>query len=744
MKKILSLLFIMVLALQIHAQWVQCNGPFGGAINAIAAHDSSIFAVSRIGCYGGSVLLSTNSGKYWRQLGSGLENQMAVDITITADGSYIFALCASGVFYSRDNAESWTNIGPQIPGLNWMKSLAVYSNDSGGTNVLVGTLYNGIFLSKDLGKSWEQPDTSFKPELSSICVIGSRIFVCTYEDRLYISSDNGKSWKPTVSSPKDSYGNIIPMWRIIPGTDSTTLFACTHYAGVFISKDNGESWTTSNSGLANKWVNCLTAAGKNLFAGTDNGVYKSTNNGTSWQHAGLKGINIGAFAFQSSGDPSIKNLFAGDNLDRGMFLSTNMGESWTEVNQGIKNSYIHTLAVYEDKAGFTRLFAGVSGTRISRSTDNGESWTKADSGLPPNSAINSVAYNNGEIFARTDSGLFISYDYGDSWSDIGSSLPAGSYDNNVFASSDATGIMNIFAGTVKGLFRSADIGKSWIEVNSGLPISEENHTSAIAQTGPYILIGFWSYKYDGNYQRYGGLFRSSDNGENWVKLSQGLPENFSVRDIAIIETNIIAGTDNGIFLSTDNGTSWNNIIPIFPEVIYPHSFAVNKSNLFALSQNGVYFTADNGLNWKEISQGLPEFIIKQEQPVTITLMCLASSNTHLFLGIFGHGVWRLPLSGMESGVQSPPDVPLKFSLEQNYPNPFNPSTTIKFTLPYPQHVTLKIFDLLGREVATLVNEVKAEGIHNVTWKAENVSSGIYFYELRAGSTINIRKMMLLR
>lgn len=90
--------------------------------------------------------------------------------------------------------------------------------------------------------------------------------------------------------------------------------------------------------------------------------------------------------------------------------------------------------------------------------------------------------------------------------------------------------------------------------------------------------------------------------------------------------------------------------------------------------------------------------------------------------------------------------PAGFSLEQNFPNPFNPVTTIKFVVPNEVRnvVTLKVYDLLGNEVATLVNEEKSAGIYNVNFNASNLSSGIYYYKLTAGNNSSVKKMILLR
>jgi hypothetical protein len=96
-------------------------------------------------------------------------------------------------------------------------------------------------------------------------------------------------------------------------------------------------------------------------------------------------------------------------------------------------------------------------------------------------------------------------------------------------------------------------------------------------------------------------------------------------------------------------------------------------------------------------------------------------------------------------VQSNPfEVPLFYALSQNYPNPFNPTTTISYQLPVNSNVTLKIFDMLGREIATLVNERQQAGQKVVQWDASTFSSGIYFCRLTAGNCIETKKMLLLR
>jgi hypothetical protein len=99
-----------------------------------------------------------------------------------------------------------------------------------------------------------------------------------------------------------------------------------------------------------------------------------------------------------------------------------------------------------------------------------------------------------------------------------------------------------------------------------------------------------------------------------------------------------------------------------------------------------------------------------------------------------------------SGVERPGtfDGPGEFALAQNYPNPFNPATTLMFRISEAGSVSLKIYDLLGREVAVLVNEQRPPGTYSVRWDASRLPSGIYFYRLQAGNRVATKKMVLLK
>jgi hypothetical protein len=112
--------------------------------------------------------------------------------------------------------------------------------------------------------------------------------------------------------------------------------------------------------------------------------------------------------------------------------------------------------------------------------------------------------------------------------------------------------------------------------------------------------------------------------------------------------------------------------------------------------------------------------------------------------VHGAGFWYSSAGLITSVEQKSTNVPTEYRLEQNYPNPFNPQTTIEFAVPRPSQVTLKIYDLLGREVATLVDEKLEPGEYKVTFDAGGLASGVYVYRIRAEGFVKSRKLMLLK
>ena len=206
----------------------------------------------------------------------------------------------------------------------------------------------------------------------------------------------------------------------------------------------------------------------------------------------------------------------------------------------------------------------------------------------------------------------------------------------------------------------------------------------------------------------------------------------------------------------------------------------NNTNFYGIHNNGddsgigVYDGFSDLEKWTSMTSGLTKtnagpydiscviadgpYNINPGQTIDVAFAICASDSLPLLSEVVNQS--RLKYNEIITALENNIQLPNKFLLSQNYPNPFNPTTTIGFSIPaqsviarspfidattkQSQHVTLKVYDILGREVATLVNEQKPAGNYEVTFDASELSSGVYFYKLQAGSFVQTKKMILLR
>jgi poly(beta-D-mannuronate) lyase len=193
--------------------------------------------------------------------------------------------------------------------------------------------------------------------------------------------------------------------------------------------------------------------------------------------------------------------------------------------------------------------------------------------------------------------------------------------------------------------------------------------------------------------------------------------------------NIFFGTPIGMTLPANNYNDDPKLIRSSDNLyrIASNSPAINRSDI-----NYTYVTKDmDGQNRNGVNDaGADEY---SQDPVLIRPLSKNDVGP----------IWMQTPASLENGINQ---IPAEFSLEQNYPNPFNPGTVIRYQLSNDSHVSLKIYDMLGREVATLVNEFQRSGIYHSAFSARHssLSSGIYFYRLAADNFIQTKKMILLK
>jgi hypothetical protein len=214
-----------------------------------------------------------------------------------------------------------------------------------------------------------------------------------------------------------------------------------------------------------------------------------------------------------------------------------------------------------------------------------------------------------------------------------------------------------------------------------------------------------------------------------------------------------------------NGTWVKGILPSFAntDVLFTTRLAVIKAYAIAAVDTG-YTTPMP--SWRQASNPEASNFVHADWPIPIDLSYTDTDLLTAGLGGFPVGdlgwfpnqyaLWKAQEStelvyiqaavdtGIIAAIRSMERLPQTFRLEQNYPNPFNPKTVISYELPVMSRVTLKVFDLLGREVATLVDGVSPAGSYSRQWNAAHMASGVYLYELRTGSSVITKKMILIK
>lgn len=352
---------------------------------------------------------------------------------------------------------------------------------------------------------------------------------------------------------------------------------------------------------------------------------------------------------------------------------------------------------------------------------------QVNNGLPPGTGVNGMAARGSYVFAAGGY-IYRSSNNGSSWEQAsnGISLP--------YISTIAAGTSALYAGSILGgVYVSTNDGANWTGPGSGLP--GFGGVNTIYVDGTTIWAGISS----------NGIYRSTDNGATWAARSNGLPAfSRNVSSITRSGSTLFAGLTSSatgcVYVSTDNGANWTSASTGIPASSY--CFALYSVGQFVFAgfnysgtgdASGIYRTSDNGASWSPVNTGLPD-------PCSVN--AFAVMGTNLYASYLG--VWQRSLSQITGVREVGSDVPERFSLEQNSPNPFNPHTNIRFMIVDYGFVLLKVYDVLGREVATLVNHEMQPGSYEITWDANGLASGTYIYRLQAGSVVAAKTMTLIR
>jgi photosystem II stability/assembly factor-like uncharacterized protein len=442
-----------------------------------------------------------------------------------------------------------------------------------------------VIFSQATEAQWKYMDGPWGGWISCFAMGSGAIIAGSMDDGVFRSMDGGMSWTPVNSGIPVTNGG----WRSVSAlaAHDNVFFAGSGESGVLRSTDNGSSWTPANSGITRTdEVQALLASDRGIYTVVEGRFFRSIDDGQHWTRAGgdfTGSLGLIILAKGNSLFLGTRRQWWGDQLQHGIWLSTNNGETWTPIDSGLPNMSVFALAA-DDGAVFASTDSGVF-----RSTDNGASWTAVNSGITGTSIYDQyfpLLRSGTSLFAATDSGVFHSTNQGESWTKINSGLSQ--FGNISLAASNDT----LFAGTISGgIFRSTDNGSNWDPINSGVRSTKLIRTLSVA--GGILLAGWGS-----------GIFTSADSGLHWNDIASGFANDpealyhsfYLTQGGAVIEiTQYKSSVPEGYSLSTTGGASWTRVESGLTD--YAHSFASLPNGYFIGTQKGVIRSTDSGRTW---------------------------------------------------------------------------------------------------------------------------------------------------
>ncbi len=673
------------------ASWEQTSGPGAGDIHALAVSGSTVFA----GLNGGGIFRSTDNGENWVAADSGMSAKEVINALAIID-STILAGTNTGLFISTNNGGKWVQSTSALVKKR-LNCLLVM-----GKNILAGSEFSGVLLSTNNGASWTSGTAGMADSsIVSLAVNGSTIFAGT-KNAIYRSTNNGKNWTNVNSHSGMCFKAIVACGSTILA--GTSPISSEGSLGIIRSTDGGAKWVTAEPGLKYKNINFLSTIGTTVYAATWNeGVYQSTDYGKNWQpdSTGLTCGEVNVFALNGT------TIFAG--TDGGVFRSAGAAAKWTMASSGITKVRVTTLMT----SGNT-VYAGTEKDGVFYSTDNGTRWTQVVSGLTRD-RIYSLAVNGPTVFAGTDSmGVFRLADISAGWSAVGSTI----IKNVPIFDMSAIGPA-VFAKSTSAVFRSTDNGERWAAAGPGFP---RGAGLSFALKNNALFTGADS-----------GVFRSTDNGTSWTAADSGLADK-KILSLAALDNALFAGTYlNGVYLSTDNGAIWT-------KSTMEWSFSIDElvtagGTIFGMSSTSIFLSTDSGKKWTSVHAGIGP----------AQFASLAVNNDMLFAGTLSDGIWRRPLSEIITGINTVQQKKMsKAGFTLLAPGTNNPHTTIAFSLPDPERVSITIFSISGKKIASLVDRNLGPGPYEYRWNTMNVAPGCYTIMMQSGHNILSKSVPVMR
>ncbi len=594
-------------------------------------------------------------------------------------------------------------------GTDWQLNLSVSGNRllamdfyQANTGIVTGRNVGVLYYTTD-GVNWNQSSTPIlggfnytRSDIRAVKMISPTVAYATgwgslvgLQPSIHLkTTDGGATWTYlTQSEPNRTYDNMYGIY-FKDDLNGVAVGGATRGAVIVRTSDGGQNWVPVPAPFGST-INSIDGIGDKVWIAGGSGLLATSNDlGITWDLiTPVPSASLYGLTFLS------ENIGYAAGFDGVLLKTTNGGANWKGgyLTVGFRTLNIQDLYFLNENIGF----AAHSYQMVSKTTDGGANWTAI---IPDTNAA-----------TVTSSAVF-------------------------FVNENLGFVAGRVASNVDVIYRTTDGGNSWTSQTNQLARNPQSVAFSNESKGIVVADGLKAI-----YTTNGGI---NWNPSQFLNIPTGW-ETANLRKVIFISENDALAVGDKIILKSRNGGATFEYIQTGSEVML-YSAAFRNDTTYVVGKNNNV----NGEIWRSIDQG--------ESWINIIDTTIINSSTSSFLYStaidFNGYVW---VSGSASNIfTTMPEPPVSvgddkyvtnsYRLDQNYPNPFNPNTIISFELQKAGFVTLKVYDILGKEVAALIDGSKEAGVHQVNFDASKLSSGVYFYRLQSGDFVETKKMMLLR
>ncbi|MCF6268907.1 MAG: YCF48-related protein [Melioribacteraceae bacterium] len=696
----------------------------------------------------GTILRTTDGGYTWEEPIDTLPVIASMYSIFFVDENIGYAGGANDlILKSIDGGATWIEVMFESVG---GKIYSLYFTDANTGWVLSGTSTGGeISHTTDGGTTWTIQATEVATNLKAMSFYSAERGVCvggrSGNFAIYYTTD-GLAWTKAPTPTGIPYGYTRTDLNAVVMINETVAFATGWGASssglqptyTLRSTDGGANWTYETQVEDNRlYVNLYSIAFNDELYGIAVGgssykggvAYKTIDGGLNWNE-----INF-PMGFQAKSISLINDKICIVGSNGGIAISEDAGESWKLITE------IPSSTLYEiDKIGDNTIIAAGFNGLFLKSIDNGESWEStyiSDKNVSP--TVEDLFFLNENIGYAAQKNRTVSKtsDGGETWTQIMKDTMATTINNYgvLFINEDVGFVVGKGNPDVSAFYKTTDGGINWSSLIADPNLINELNSLHFFDENNGVVAGDES-----------ALAYTTDGGISWTKItpSNMPPGEHDFYEIEFLNNSFGLAAGEKLILSNDGGKTWEYIEVAGLSKKIESIAIVDELTWYLTGSKFLFVTYDGGYTWEDI-------IDLDIVTATTNYGIMVDNNGYIWVASGGSEIYRAVPTVDVKLVDD--NLVSKFSLEANYPNPFNPSTIIKYSIPVetrrpatagPQNVTLKVYNLLGQVVATLVNEIQKPGAYEVVFNASKLASGIYIYTLTSAGLLQSRKMLLIK